>query len=95
LAFTAAVIASQQSDTAGVQAVDKAVADAKVAAEVTEAELRYLARLSLLQEFPPEPKEGKRRRFQFLPLIKTFVQQQADSEVLRSARLVKPCGTLL
>ena len=37
LAFTAAVIASQQSDTAGVQAVDKAVADAKVAAEVTEA----------------------------------------------------------
>ena len=54
-------------------------------AEVTEAELRYLARLSLLQEFPPEPKEGKRRRFEFLPLIKAFVQQQADSEVLRSA----------
>jgi tetratricopeptide (TPR) repeat protein len=54
-------------------------------AEVTEAELRYLARLSLLQEFPPEPKEGKRRRFQFLPLIQMFVQQQADSEVLRSA----------
>jgi hypothetical protein len=64
-------------------------------AEVTEADLRYLARLSLLQEFPPEPKEGKRRRFQFLPLIQMFVQQQADSEVLRSARLVKPCGTLL
>ena len=54
-------------------------------AEVTEAELRYLARLSLLQEFPPEPKEGKRRRFEFLPLIQTFVKQQADSEVLRSA----------
>jgi tetratricopeptide (TPR) repeat protein len=54
-------------------------------AEVTEAELRYLARLSLLQEFPPEPKEGKRRRFQFLPLISMVVQQQADSEVLRSA----------
>jgi tetratricopeptide (TPR) repeat protein len=54
-------------------------------AEVTDAELRYLARLSLLQEFPPEPKEGKRRRFEFLPLIKMFVQQQADSELLRSA----------
>jgi tetratricopeptide (TPR) repeat protein len=54
-------------------------------AEVTEAELRYLARLSLLQEFPPEPKEGKRRRFQFLPLIQAFVQQQAGSDVLRSA----------
>ena len=54
-------------------------------AEVKEAELRYLARLSLLQEFPPEPKEGKRRRFQFLPLIQMFVQQQANSEVLRSA----------
>ncbi len=54
-------------------------------AEATEAELRYLARLSLLQEFPPELKEGKRRRFQFLPLIQMFVQQQADSEVLRSA----------
>jgi tetratricopeptide (TPR) repeat protein len=54
-------------------------------AEVTDAELRYLARLSLLQEFPPEPKEGKRRRFQFLPLIQMFVQQQADSELLRSA----------
>ncbi|MFN4777350.1 MAG: tetratricopeptide repeat protein, partial [Pseudanabaena sp.] len=53
--------------------------------EVTEAELRYLARLSLLQEFPPEPKERKPRRFQFLPLISMVVQQQADSEVLRSA----------
>jgi tetratricopeptide (TPR) repeat protein len=54
-------------------------------AEVTEAELRYLARLSLLQEFPPEPLKGKRRRFQFLPLISMVVQQQADSELLRSA----------
>ena len=54
-------------------------------AEVTEKDLRDLARLSLLQEFPPEPKEGKRRRFQFLPLIQMLVQQQADSEVLRSA----------
>jgi len=54
-------------------------------AEVTEAELRYLARLSLLQEFPPEPKERKPRRFQFLPLISMVVQQQADSELLRSA----------
>jgi tetratricopeptide (TPR) repeat protein len=54
-------------------------------AEVTDAELRYLARLSLLQEFPPEPLKGKRRRFQFLPLISMVVQQQADSDVLRSA----------
>ncbi len=53
--------------------------------KVTEAELRYLARLSLLQEFPPSPKKGKRRRFQFLPLISMVVQQQADSELLRSA----------
>jgi tetratricopeptide (TPR) repeat protein len=56
-----------------------------VTAEVTDAELRYLARLSLLQEFPPEPKEGKRRRFEFLPLIQMFVKQQAGSDVLRSA----------
>ncbi len=54
-------------------------------AEVTDAELRDLARLSLLQEFPPEPLKGKRRRFQFLPLISMVVQQQADSELLRSA----------
>ncbi|MCE2886549.1 MAG: tetratricopeptide repeat protein [Pseudanabaena sp. 42896M_M3] len=53
--------------------------------EVTEAELRYLARLSLLQEFPPAPLKGKPRRFQFLPLISMVVQQQADSELLRSA----------
>ena len=53
--------------------------------EVTDAELRYLARLSLLQEFPPEPLKGKPRRFQFLPLISMVVQQQADSEFLRSA----------
>jgi tetratricopeptide (TPR) repeat protein len=54
-------------------------------AEVTDVELRYLARLSLLQEFPPEPLKGKPRRFQFLPLISMVVQQQADSELLRSA----------
>jgi tetratricopeptide (TPR) repeat protein len=54
-------------------------------AEVTDAELRYLARLSLLQEFPPEPLKGKRRRFQFLSLISLVVQQQAGSELLRSA----------
>jgi tetratricopeptide (TPR) repeat protein len=54
-------------------------------AEVTDAELRYLARLSLLQEFPPEPLKGNPRRFQFLPLISMVVQQQADSELLRSA----------
>ena len=51
-------------------------------AEITEKDLRDLARLSLLQEFPPEPKEGKRRRFEFLPLIQMVVQQQAGSEVL-------------
>ncbi|MFN5857667.1 MAG: tetratricopeptide repeat protein, partial [Pseudanabaenaceae cyanobacterium] len=54
-------------------------------AEVTEREVRYLARLSLLQEFPPEPLKGKPRRFQFLPLISMVVQQQANSELLRSA----------
>jgi tetratricopeptide (TPR) repeat protein len=57
-------------------------------AEVTEAELRDIARLSLLQESPPEWEDGKQteqRRFEFLPLIKMFVQQQADYEVLRSA----------
>jgi tetratricopeptide (TPR) repeat protein len=54
-------------------------------AEVTEVELRYLARLSLLQEFPPEPLKGKPRQFQFLPLISMVVQQQADSELLQSA----------
>ncbi|MGK7884713.1 MAG: tetratricopeptide repeat protein, partial [Crocosphaera sp.] len=56
-----------------------------VAAEVTDKELRYLARLSLLQEFPPEPQNKKRRRFQFLPLISMVVQQQAETEILRSA----------
>jgi len=59
-----------------------------LAAEVTEAELQNLARLSLLQESPPKWEDGKQteqRRFEFLPLIKTFVQQQAGSEVLRSA----------
>ncbi|MFM7886366.1 MAG: tetratricopeptide repeat protein, partial [Pseudanabaena sp.] len=54
-------------------------------AEVSEAELRYLARLSLLQEFPPEPLKQQPRRFEFLPLIAMVVQQQADSELLRSA----------
>ena len=54
-------------------------------AEVTDAELRYLARLSLLQEFPPEPLKHQPRRFEFLPLIAMVVQQQADSELLRSA----------
>jgi len=59
-----------------------------LAAEVTETELRHLARLSLLQESPPKWEDGKQteqRRFEFLPLIQMFVQQQADSEVLRSA----------
>jgi tetratricopeptide (TPR) repeat protein len=57
-------------------------------AEATKAELRYLARLSLLQEFPPKWEDGKQteqQRFEFLTLIQTFVQQQADSELLRSA----------
>ncbi len=53
--------------------------------EITEEDLRYFARLSLLQEFPPEPKAGKPRRFQFLPLISMVVQDQANAEVLRSA----------
>ncbi|AFY61128.1 tetratricopeptide repeat protein [Synechococcus sp. PCC 6312] len=56
-----------------------------LAAEVTEPELRHLARLSLLQESPPEPLNNKPRQFQLLPLIQMFVQQQADSEVLRVA----------
>ncbi|MDJ0601117.1 MAG: tetratricopeptide repeat protein [Crocosphaera sp.] len=56
-----------------------------ISAEVTEKELRYLSRLSLLQEFPPEPLKKKRRRFQFLPLISMVVQQQADVEVLQAA----------
>ncbi len=56
--------------------------------EVTKVELRYLARLSLLQELLPkweDRKQTEQQRFEFLPLIQTFVQQQADSEVLRSA----------
>ncbi|MDJ0658337.1 MAG: tetratricopeptide repeat protein [Crocosphaera sp.] len=56
-----------------------------ISTEVTEKELRYLARLSLLQEFPPEPLKKKPRRFQFLPLISMVVQQQADVEVLQAA----------
>ncbi|GBF54898.1 tetratricopeptide protein [Microcystis sp. 0824] len=51
---------------------------------ITEEDLRYLARLSLLQEFPPEY-NVKRRQFQFLPLISMVVQDQANPEVLRSA----------
>jgi tetratricopeptide (TPR) repeat protein len=54
-----------------------------VTAEATEAELRHLARLSLLQEFRPE--EGKPRRFQFLPLISMVVRDRANSEVLATA----------
>ncbi|WOB67431.1 tetratricopeptide repeat protein [Microcystis aeruginosa] len=52
--------------------------------EITEEDLRYLARLSLLQEFPPEY-NVKRRQFQFLPLISMVVQDQANPEILRSA----------
>jgi tetratricopeptide (TPR) repeat protein len=52
--------------------------------EITEEDLRYLARLSLLQEFPPEY-NVKPRRFEFLPLISMVVQDQANPEVLRSA----------
>ncbi|MFM7276483.1 MAG: NB-ARC domain-containing protein, partial [Microcystis aeruginosa] len=51
---------------------------------ITEEDLRYLARLSLLQEFPPEY-NVKRRQFQFLPLISMVVQDQANAEVLRSS----------
>jgi len=53
--------------------------------EITDQDLRHFARLSLLQEFPPEPKAGKPRRFQFLPLISMVVQDQANAEILRSA----------
>jgi hypothetical protein len=53
--------------------------------EITDQDLRYFARLSLLQEFPPEPKARKPRRFQFLPLISMVVQDQANAEVLRSS----------
>jgi len=51
---------------------------------ITEEDLRYLARLSLLQEFPPEH-NVKPRQFQFLPLISMVVQDQANPEILRSA----------
>jgi tetratricopeptide (TPR) repeat protein len=53
--------------------------------EITDQDLRHFARLSLLQEFPPEPKARKPRQFQFLPLISMVVQDQANPEVLRSA----------
>ncbi len=51
---------------------------------ITEEDLRHFARLSLLQEFPPEY-NVKPRQFQFLPLISMVVQDQANPEVLRSA----------
>ncbi|MFM8300850.1 MAG: tetratricopeptide repeat protein, partial [Microcystis aeruginosa] len=53
--------------------------------EITDQDLRHFARLSLLQEFPPEPKARKPRRFQFLPLISMVVQNQATAEILRSS----------
>ncbi|MFM6875982.1 MAG: tetratricopeptide repeat protein, partial [Microcystis panniformis] len=53
--------------------------------EITDQDLRHFARLSLLQEFPPEPKARKPRRFQFLPLISMVVQDQANPEILRSS----------
>ncbi len=52
--------------------------------EITDKNLRHFARLSLLQEFPPEY-NVKPRQFQFLPLISMVVQDQANPEVLRSA----------
>jgi tetratricopeptide (TPR) repeat protein len=52
---------------------------------ITDQDLRHFARLSLLQEFPPEPKARKPRRFEFLPLISMVVQDQANPEILRSA----------
>lgn len=52
--------------------------------EITDQDLRHFARLSLLQEFPPEY-NVKRRQFQFLPLISMVVQDQANPEILRSA----------
>ncbi|MFN5513523.1 MAG: AAA family ATPase [Cyanobacteriota bacterium] len=56
-----------------------------VSPEITDPDLRHLARLSLLQEFPPDPQGGKPRRFQLLPLISMAVQEQGDAELLRSA----------
>ncbi|GCA92055.1 putative ATPase [Microcystis aeruginosa 11-30S32] len=53
--------------------------------EITDKNLRHFACLSLLQEFPPEPKARKPRRFEFLPLISMVVQDQANPEILRSA----------
>ncbi|REJ53927.1 MAG: tetratricopeptide repeat protein [Microcystis aeruginosa DA14] len=52
--------------------------------EITDQDLRHFARLSLLQEFPPEY-NVKPRQFQFLPLISMVVQDQANPEILRSA----------
>ena len=52
--------------------------------EITDQDLRHFARLSLLQEFPPEY-NVKPRRFEFLPLISMVVQDQANPETLRSA----------
>ncbi|MCA2693221.1 MAG: tetratricopeptide repeat protein [Microcystis sp. M144S2] len=52
--------------------------------EITDKNLRHFARLSLLQEFPPEY-NVKPRQFQFLPLISMVVQDQANPEILRSA----------
>ncbi|MFM6787112.1 MAG: NB-ARC domain-containing protein, partial [Microcystis panniformis] len=52
--------------------------------EITDQDLRHFARLSLLQEFPPEY-NVKPRQFQFLPLISMVVQDQANAEVLRSS----------
>ncbi|MGK7932799.1 MAG: tetratricopeptide repeat protein [Microcystaceae cyanobacterium] len=77
-----ATVLKQLSVLRGIFALDLAQG---VAVEVTDKELRYLARLSLLQEFPPQPKAGTPRRFQFLPLISMVVQQEAETEVLQSA----------
>ncbi|MBD2620699.1 ATP-binding protein [Microcystis flos-aquae FACHB-1344] len=52
--------------------------------EITDQDLRHFARLSLLQEFPPEY-NVKPRQFQFLPLISMVVQNQANAEILRSS----------
>jgi len=52
--------------------------------EITDQDLRHFARLSLLQEFPPEY-NVKPRRFEFLPLISMVVQNQANAEILRSS----------
>jgi len=56
---------------------------AALQAGATEADLRGLARRSLLQE--QRPQGGQPRRFQFLPLIRDYARQRAEEPELRTA----------